>query len=1316
MKRALSYLRFTVPIGFWVTLLVLLPAAFAQEVAPQITERIDESKLVALSGSRTVLAQSKFDRGAIDDSAQAEQVLLVLRRSATQEASLNNLISSQNDPSSPNYHKWLTPAEFGAAFGPATSDIETVKVWLQSHGFTINKVSAGRTLIEFSGTAGQLRTAFHTEIHSYAAGDVTFHANSSDPQIPRALAPVIRGFASLNDIKPRSFWHSKGRASYDPRTHRGTPQWIDPICNQASNSDSVCTLYLPTPADIATQYNITQVYKNGNTGTGRTIGIISDSNVDLSNVQNYRKFFNIANPNNLPRVIVDGTDPGQNTDGEEAYLDVEVSGALAPSATVDLYVSGNTLTTSGLFTALARAVDDDEADVISVSYGECEATLGQSGNQFMYEAWQQAAAQGQSVFVSAGDSGSAGCDNAENYSPAVNGLAVSGFASTPFNVAVGGTDFYYSQYGAGYGSSALTEQLTQYWGTNSTNTPPAGGDLRSPLPEQPWNDMLGLNVLFPAGNTIAAGSGGASSCATDSSTSQTGCSGYAKPGWQVGPGVPADGVRDIPDLSLFAADGANMSAWPICIQAEDCTRYINSTGSVSLTTVGGTSASSPAMAAIMALVDSAQRSRLGNPDHVFYALAAQYPETFNDVTEGSNDVICFSGTSGCSQDTNNSYDSLQLYPATKGYDLASGLGSVNVESLIANWDKVKMQPTTTLLSLSSDVVPHGTPVTARASVNGFRGIPTGSVALVATSSDPGQAGQGVINLRNATGSTAIVLPGGQYTVTGTYSGDGTFASSTSEPAYVSVAPEASGATLTVNALIPNYEASYTPTPVTNGSSLAYGYILVLDTSVAGVSGQGFPTGTITYVDQVTRKTIGTANLNSFGVAEFQTYALGFGTHKIVATYNGDKSFKPSVAAAVSFSITQGQTYLYSEDDSWMVPVYSNQPFQVPFILGGGNSGIVPTGSITVTLGSQTQVVPIVAGDAQGQPLGIGTAIFNNLAPGTYTLNLSYPGDANYVGTTAYPETITVSAPPTNLLQSVTTVTTSTTNAGNNGTFTMTVHVTGDGSTQPTGQVAFFLNGSPVAGFFPPINLDSTGQASTTLTNYNLFTGTNEVTAAYLGDTNYTASNSAQVAVKGNEGDFTITTPNPNIVVSASGSGEATITAASLGVNGTVNLACSTSSPAVVCSFASNKLSLSTDGTQVSTRIIIRAQTHAGGAPFSKPVTQAHGHIGGLLAGSGISLAVFFLWIPARRRKLLGSVFILLMLTGIGFSTVGCGAGGRLAAIQQHQAAESSSSSAQSAETKPLSSAQPAVPETYNVTVTASDAGIIHTLALRVTVQ
>lgn len=1164
--------------------LSLLPLPAVSQSIPQITQRLDEAQTVTLKGNTPASIRTASDQGRLSPSSQANHILLVLKRSDAQEAALTKLIDGQHNPSSPSYHQWLKPGEFGKRFGVDDSDVAAVTAWLQAKGFTVNKTNSSKTTIDFSGTTGQVENAFKTEFHTYARAGVTFHSNSKDPQIPAAFAPVVKGLAALNDIKPKSFAISKGRAAFDPKTHKGTPLWNDPFCATTLQPSTDCMTYYPTPADIAEEYSLKSVYSSGVNGKGVTIGLIGDSNIDVSNVQNYRNFFHVAEPGNLPNMVIDGEDPGQNGDAEESYLDVEVSGALAPAATINMYTSADTITTPGLFTAMVRAIEDDQADILSMSYGECEQVLGTAGNQFFYYAWEQAAAQGQSVFVSTGDSGSAGCDRAQSEGQATEGIAVSGFASTPYNVAVGGTDFYYSDYSSGDGSATLNTQLAQYWGTDATKG--AAASMIAPVPEQAWNDFYGLNILkIPAGYySIASGSGGPSTCAfgvDDTATGLFDCTGgYPKPSWQRAPGMPNDGKRNIPDVSLFAADGANISAWPICVQAEDCTNYASDSGTISISGTGGTSASSPAMAGIMALIDQSQGGRQGNPNVTLYALALQYPNSFNDVTKGSNEVPCYPGTPDCSDGY------LHKYTAGVGYDLATGLGSVNGANMIANWKKVKFDATTTLLGLSSSSVVHGTPVIADVAVFSAKGTPTGTAALVTSSTTPTAAGQGLVTLTNGEGTEPFYLPGGSYSVTADYSGDGIFAASESTASNITITPEPSTMVLTAIDNIP-LDETYYPEPIVNGSTVQYGFPISFDVTVAGKSGQGTATGTVAYYDlSAGPGVIAQENINSYGVAEFNTAILGAGFHSIGVRYNGDPSFKATPTGGqpttVSFYISKGTPFIFQEDESEYGSIYAGQPFSVPFLVAGSD-GLAPTGKVVVTYAGQTQTVGLTQTVAEGQPMATGTAFFKNPAvAGNYTVNITYAGDNNYTAGAAYSETVAVTANTLPLTK--TTLTSSTLNAADNGTFTLTATVTGSGKSSLIGGVLFYLNGTP-EGAAQLVN----GKASLTLTNYNLFTGKNEATAEYFADPNNAASTSAPLAIMGNEGDFTIATSNPNLNATAGHTTTATLVVTSIaGLGGSAALTCGSSTPSLTCSINPGSVTVDPYGKQHTATLTIKA--------------------------------------------------------------------------------------------------------------------------------
>ncbi len=695
------------------------PIVAQKPAVPLVAQAIDETQVVRLHGSVHPLAQPRYDRGAVPDAFPAERVLLLLNRPAERESALQEFLGEVHRRESTSHHQWLTPQEFGERFGPADSDIQAVANWLREQGFNVAKVTKSKQFLEFSGTAAQLRQALHTEIHQYDVEGETHYANASELSIPEALAPLVRGISPLHDFRAKPYIQLTGRALYSRANNKAMPLWTFPTPG-AANPD----FFLLAPEDFAAQYDLGPLYAAGLDGTGQTIGIINESNVDVSLVSAYQQLFGL--PNNPTQVVIDGQDPGTLAGPDvEAYLDVEVSGSVAPKATVNLYISDGGNLQDPVSLAAIRAVEDNQASVLSVSFGNCEPFLGNAGNQFWAALWEQAAAQGQTVLVASGDAGPL-CFFGYS-SPTVSGIA-----STPWNVAVGGTDFYYSDYATGGASAgSLWNQ------TNDSNL----GSLKAPLPEQVWNDAYGLDVI-PHAEPFAAG-GGTSNCSTitTTGTSSTCASGYAKPNWQSGPGVPADSVRDLPDVSLFASSGADLSAYPICAFAGECAAGAGAQALIEV--AGGTSASTPAMAGIMALVNQ-KYGRQGQANFTLYPLAQQKPAAFHDVTLGSNSVPCSQGTTDCVQNASGHY-ATTVYSAGPGYDLASGLGSVDANVLVNNWNSITFKPTTTSLQLSSANITHGMPVTVSTSVaaSSGTGTPTGGVAILTDSPLPSNQSQTV---------------------------------------------------------------------------------------------------------------------------------------------------------------------------------------------------------------------------------------------------------------------------------------------------------------------------------------------------------------------------------------------------------------------------------------------------------------------------------------------------------------------------------------------------------------------------------------------
>ncbi|MFZ3211952.1 MAG: protease pro-enzyme activation domain-containing protein [Terriglobales bacterium] len=384
--------------------LVLLLSAFsvfAQNPARSLlVNPIDETTVVSTHGTVHPLAQAQYDVGPVADSFFISRMLLLLQRPAEREADLRAFLHDSQNRRSASYHRWITPQQFGERFGPADADIQVVTAWLQSYGLKVGRLTSSKTLIEFSGTAGQLRDAFHTDIHQYTINGETHYANADEVRIPKALAAVVRGVSPLHDFRAKPLVRSIGPATYFPSKNETRVQWTIPNPNGSGN------FYALAPEDFATQYDLLPLYQSSVNGTGQIIGIINESNIDVSLVNGFRQLFNLSA--NQPQVVIDGSDHGGSFPSNvEAFLDVEVSGAVAPEATINLYISdGGTLFDPLIFAAL-RALEDDQAGVLSVSFGSCEQSLGQNGNQIYASLWQQAAAQGQTVLVSAGDSGSA---------------------------------------------------------------------------------------------------------------------------------------------------------------------------------------------------------------------------------------------------------------------------------------------------------------------------------------------------------------------------------------------------------------------------------------------------------------------------------------------------------------------------------------------------------------------------------------------------------------------------------------------------------------------------------------------------------------------------------------------------------------------------------------------------------------------------------------------------------------------------------------------------------------------------------------------
>ncbi|SNS76915.1 Ig-like domain (group 3) [Granulicella rosea] len=1094
----------------------LLSSQVATRPAQRIVSPIDESRLTTLAGNVVPLPQGADDLGSAAPATPVRRLQLLLARGADQDAALTQLLDRQQDSRSTLYRQWLTPKQFGASFGPSDADLAIVTAWLAGHGFTGIQPNAGRTLIEFSGTVAAVQNAFHTTLHTLDLGGELHYANVTDPAIPSALAPVVRGIASLNNLPRHAGAHLAGDFRRDNATGavstRRAAQAANP--NLTINSNNT-TYYTITPYDFAAIYDVLPLWSAGVTGSGQTIAVVGDTDINPADFVAFRTLFNLplgstntSTGTQYLNIIYNGPNPGVKSDEAQGDMDTQWAAAVAKGAVIDYVVSESTETSLGTDLSAAYIVDNNLAGILSYSYSQCELSLGTAGNQFYKALWQQAAAQGITVLLSAGDSGSAACDTNLG-PPATHGLAVNGMASTAYNVAVGGTDF-----NAPFGLSSY------FNATNDANQASAKGYI----PETTWNDSC-TNASGPGCNTSAAvtagllkvsgGGGGASSCISSDGKTVASCTGgYAKPAWQAGTGVPADGVRDLPDVSLFSSQGQNGTFYVVCQQSRNTDgKACNLAAPYSdFAGYGGTSISTPAFAGMLAMVSQQTGLRLGNANYVLYNLAAQQTSTcatagscvFHDIASGTNAMPCVAGSTNCTGA--GAYGSLSGYSAGVGYDQATGLGSVDAANLVHQWSSASFSSTSAVLTLTPQTAIHGAAIQATVDVTAASGTPTGDVSLNADSAN-GSLNSGSLTAGVYTASVRN-LPGGTYGVDAHYSGDGTYAASDSNFVSVTISPESS--TTTLAAIVYDGITGGTTTGV---STAPYGTVFYLRSGVAGLSGQGIATGNVLLNDNGITLDSGTYRLNSFGYTEAQLNSLAPGVHAFSASYTGDASFNPSSAPGISVTVTRAPTTLTVA--ATPATVSAGATFTLAATVATQSLGYLsPSGLLTFTTGGKTLGTSrLISGSDPTTFDDLATATLtipaSALALGANSITAGFPGDTNYLPSASNAATVTVT--PTTLAATVTaaTATPQTVQPGGTVTFAATV--------QPasTGTIQFIVDGqnvgAPVAMANSSAQLTESIAALSTLlsaTGTPLTAGQHTLTAVYSGSQTEKSSVSA----------------------------------------------------------------------------------------------------------------------------------------------------------------------------------------------------------------
>ncbi|AXC14487.1 Multicopper oxidase [Acidisarcina polymorpha] len=870
--------------------LLVFSAAFvvAQSTSQdRIVQPIQAGKVALLQGTAHPLAQAKYDQGPVNASMELHGMSLDFKPSAAQQASLTALLKTQQDPSSPNYRKWLTTEQYAAQFGMSQADIAKATSWLQSQGFTVDHVAESRNSILFSGTAALAEAAFHTQIHRYTVNGESHFANASAVSIPSALVGSVSRVGGLDDFKLKPRY-----VKLKPRTNTDHSQFTS-----GGNAPDAGSHYL-APTDFAVIYDLNPLYTAGDNGTGQTIGIIGQTQIVMSDITTFRS--NAGLPTNNPTVFtVPNTTPGNdftNQDINEADLDLEWSGGVAPNASIVFVNSGDVITS--LQYAIANKINGVQIPILSISYGGCEPAQSSASVASLEASLQQANAQGQTVIGVAGDDGASDCDEGNANPPvtsAVNGLAVDYPGSSAFVTALGGSEF------TGDGTAANPSLGgDQYWAGTGAN------DLLtsalSYIPEMAWNDT---SFDISQGGGIAGGGGGASVL-------------FAKPSWQTGvPGIPSDSMRDVPDLALNAS--VDHDGYLVCTQiipdsdtnptptnADFTSSCVNgfrfsdlrSPDDETTTTFGGTSAAAPSFAGVLALIEQklGVPQGLGNINPTLYTLAANpttYASAFHDITTGNNIVPCVPGTpTGPASATQCPSSGSFGYSAGTGYDQATGLGSIDGSNLATAFTSVatKAGTTTTVAVSANPAVGATVTLTATVTPNTGATTPTGSVTFTV---DGTVLGAAVPLASGGASTTTTFATGGSHTVLAAYSGDTNYYASTSTANAFTVATGTAAAPTTTAVTV-------SPASVPLGGSLT---ISATVTAPAG----GALAGTLNFFAGATQLNptpvailpgangVGTATYTVTSVSTSAGFTVG--TTTITANYGGTAVFAASSGTA-----------------------------------------------------------------------------------------------------------------------------------------------------------------------------------------------------------------------------------------------------------------------------------------------------------------------------------------------------------------------------------------------------------------------------------
>jgi hypothetical protein len=1000
---------------------------------------------------------------------------LVLSRAPDQEAAMVQYLADQQNPASESYHHWLTPEEVGERFGPSVQDRNTLISWLNSQGLQVNWISPSGMFVNFNGSAANVERAFHTELHHYTVRGQQRYSVSSDPSIPVALSPVIRAIRGLSSSDDHPLVQSEG-GQYAPYVTFNGNHYLSPW-----DFDEIY--------DVPTQY----------TGTGVTIGIVGGSRTNFADFNNFRQLTGstFANPTEIIPTAYGGVDPGPAytsppTNGastglqSESTMDVLRAGSVAPGASLLLVVASNAyganLDADAQYLVQTSPVP---AQVMNISFGGCETNYG-GGVSFWDTLFQQAAAEGISVFVSSGDAGASGCDE-QFGTPPSNPLPNSPnyICSSSYATCVGGTEF------------ADTASPSSYW--SSTNNSQLGS-VYGYIPEGAWNEPL-----TSSGAAEAAATGG-------------GVSSYIPtPSWQTGTGVPAARTgRYTPDVSFSSSAHDGYFG---CFAAAGSSCVITG-GSYYFEYFFGTSTSSPGMAGVAALLDQKLHGAQGDLNPEIYQLANSVPSVFHDVT------VTSSGVTGCSVSVpsmcNNSIPSAigltggqAGYLVTAGYDEATGLGSLDIGNFLANFSAL---PVLSSVAISPTTISSGS--SANLTITLSRAAGSGGASVNLTSSNPSllpvtspqviSAGQVAANPSLTAGAASVATP---VTITATYNGSSQIATVTVNP----VLP-------TIVFSIPNHTYGDAPFNVTATSNSAGAFTYSVFSGPATISGSTVTLiGAGTVVLQVNQAASGNyaagVQTASFSVAgNAPTIAFSVANHTygdppfaLSASSNSPGAFTYSVisgpatvsgftvtltgAGAVILEATQasGGGYTLGTQTATFNVAKETQTITFASPASPVAYGVAPTSLSAISSSGLPVTLSVLSG-----PGSLNNSILTVTGAGMIVVAADQSGNSNYAAASEVTRSITVSkvSPAVSLSASASSVFVS-------NSLTLTAMVTSSAGA-PTGSVVFSDSGVILGS--PSL---SGGRA--TLTTSTLAAGAHSISATYSGDANFNSTGSASLS-------------------------------------------------------------------------------------------------------------------------------------------------------------------------------------------------------------